>query len=486
MTTVRNIRNANKLRARGRRDEAVQVYKNILKRDANDPEGLFGLATIAIENENFDAARDLLLRALKASPRSAKIWTALAGVLTELNDVAGAERAAQKALELNPDFAPAYRQLGLAALVKGDAEAAAKFLDRSLKIDPALDTSILPLVSLHPLRPEDPVVVSMLERAKNHRLPPLRRSHLNFALARVFERAGAIDAFFRHLEEAHRLRNVLAGPGRANLEKDFAAITEVFTGEFRLTQSHSNLETHTPIFVVGLPRSGVALTGRILAAHSQIGNGPHLPFFRHYLRRATQARTRRNFPDGAAQLTLEDFEDVARAYQARAASFAGGKNFITDTAGGTFPALGMIWKALPWAKVVHVDRDPLDCGFSVFRNPPPRGAGFATDFEGYAQACAFHTKVMEFWRGLIPDFFIDVAYEDLVSSPEREIRRILDFCGLPWEDGVLRFHEVQRENRTVSFGQSHGPLNRDSIGSAAKYGDRLRPLRDALEKHGAL
>ncbi|HXV74181.1 MAG TPA: sulfotransferase, partial [Sphingomonadales bacterium] len=466
---VRKIRQANRLRARGNPDAAVEAYKSILREDVNNPGGLVGLAGIAAENQNLDAAREILLRALQAGAKRANVWARLGGILRELNDLTGAERALQKALDINPDFAPAYQQLGLAALAKGETEAAASFFEKSLKSDPLLDTSFVLLAAVKVLRPEEEAVAAMREALRNPKLPPRRKSNVHFALARVSERLGDTKAFFAHLEDAHRLLVEKTPQWREALEAERTAICGMATPEYLSAQVGDSFKKRTPIFLIGMPRAGVGLMGRILAAHPSVAEGAHIPFFHHYLRRATQTRCRKNFPAGASELSIGDVEEIARAYQARMESYGPEKAFFTDTAPETFKTVGMIFKAMPWAKVIHIRRDAADCAFSNYRNPPRPGQSFANDFDALGFYASRHDQWMAFWKEAIPGFVHEVLYEELTVKPESEIRRVLDFCGLPWDERLLRFHEIRREIRMPAFGQMHRPLNADSTGRAKHY-----------------
>lgn len=479
-----DIKEAHQLRARGNRDGAADIFKRILKRDLNNPDGLYGLAIIAAENHNFDAARDIFLRALKADPERAHIWADFAKVLHNLKDPAGAERALQNALNLDPDFAPAYLQLGLMALAQGETEKAISLLEKSLQLNPVLDASLLHLAKHKPIRPGDPMAQTMLRLAEDPAQSPRSKSNLHFALAYVFERAGDADAYFSHLEKANRLQIQADTAWRENIESQFEKTRKLMTPEFLSARVSDKMKKYTPLFIVGLPRSGKTVTEQILGAHSQVFSGDELPYFIKFLSRSTLARSREDFPDGGEQLTPQDLEDVALAYQGRAQTYCRDKAFMTDTMPWNFQNIGMIYKILPWAKVVHVRRDPVDCGFCNYRNPLSSEIQFACDFDGYAYYRSVYQKFMDLWKSLVPGFVIDIQYEELVAQPEREIRRLIDFCGLPWEDGLLAAHDARGEAGPLGLGQALHPLNRDSIGYAKKYGARLKPLADALKAHG--
>ncbi|HXV73812.1 MAG TPA: sulfotransferase, partial [Sphingomonadales bacterium] len=214
--------------------------------------------------------------------------------------------------------------------------------------------------------------------------------------------------------------------------------------------------------------------------------GDELPYLTKYLQRVTQSRTRRRFPEAASALHNEDFINLAKLYQLRVRQLDSTKPFMTDKMPWNFQLVGLIYKAMPWAKVIHIYRNPVDCGFSNFRSPLSKDIQYSCSFEGFAYYRRIYQDFMNLWHATLPGFFLDLCYEELVEHPEREIRRVLDFCGLPWEDKLMAFHSTKREIRTISRNQVSKPLNRESIGYEKKYGKLLDPLKEALRGYGLI
>lgn len=484
MVEVKKIRQANRLRSRGNWEAAVEVYKNVLENDINNPGGLAGLAAVAISHENFDTARELFLQALKNAPERPALWSQLASALRELNDLAGAKRALQKSLEINPNFSPAYEQLGLVALAQGDIEGATSNFEKSIKNNPLNDNSFILLAAVKALPLNESAVLTMREALRENQLPPQRKSNVFFALARIHQRLGDTDSFFENLNSAHRFLVNKHPEWHKTMESEFTTISETMTPAFLVEKAQDAEQRPTPLFIVGMPGSGVELMARLLAAHPEVARGPHVPLMYHILRQAVQARSRQSFYAGIDQTRRTDVEEMAKVYLNRIQSYVINKKFFTDTSTESFKWIGMIYKMFPKAKVINIRRDALDWAFSNHRNPRRRAQSYDNDCDSLGFYASQYTRWMSLWQRALPDYVCDVHYESLVSKGATEIRRILNFCGLPWHENVLNFHTLRREVVRPHFGQIHQPLNTQSTGYLGVYGARLQPLRTALLAHG--
>ena len=258
------------------------------------------------------------------------------------------------------------------------------------------------------------------------------------------------------------------------------------TPEFLAAKVSETHKIYTPIFIVGMPRSGTTLTDQIFATHSECFGGDELQYFTKYLSRVAHFVTGSPAVLKYPELQLKDLAQIGTLYQQRVQLLSPGSQYISDKMPWNFHQLGMISKILPWAKIIHIHRDPLDCGFSCYRVPLPNKLEFTCDMEDYAFYRAKYQELMDFWQETIPDSFINLSYEKMVDNPEKELRKVLDYCGLPWEDELLNFHKTKRQVRTISSDQVNKPLNKSSIGRAMKYEKHLKPMISALEDYGLI
>jgi len=462
--------------------KAALVVKEVLDQDKQDPIALHLLGQISHRQGNYDIARDLYRESLRLDPSQANVWSHLGSVLNDLRDAEGAEKALNKALEMNPKLARAYKHLADIYLNQGEKEKGIAFLEKALEANPDyLGTYLTYAMAVKP--PVDhPVVLQIKERLEKE--GDQAGSILHYALTYVYENAGDTEAFFKHLHLANDISRDPDSDWREKLVGKVDNIRKYMMPEFLSVKVSEDKKRLTPIFIVGLPRSGTSLTDQIFATHSQCFGGDELQYFEKYMAGLALTISGVDGIPGYASLTMENLEYIASQYQQRVQQLAPGIQFISDKMPWNFRNIGMIAKILPWAKIIHIHRDPLDCGFSCYRNPLSKNIEFTCGMEDYAFYRARYEEIMDHWRQVAPDNFIDLSYEQLVVNPETEIKRVLEYCGLPWEEGLLDFHQTKRQVRTISKDQVNQPLNQKSIGTAAKYKKQLAPMVKALEDYG--
>lgn len=466
--------------------EAGSLIKEVLGQDKRDPIALDLLGQISHRQENYDIARDLFRESLNIDSSQASVWSHLGAVLNDLRDLKGAEQALHKALDLNPKLARAYKHMATIQLSLGNQEEGVDYLEKALEANPDyLATYLTYCMTVKP--PVDhPVVETIKDKLARDKDGRSTGSVLHYALTYVYENAGDTEAFFKHLHLANEISRDPENDWREVLERMVEKTKTIMTPEFLSEKVSEDKKLFTPIFIVGMPRSGTTLADQIFATHSQCFGGDELQYFEKYLNRLSFSVTGFEGIKGYALLTMTHLEYLASQYQQRIQSLAPGIKFISDKMPWNYRHIGMISKILPWAKIIHIYRDPLDCGYSCYRNPLSRRIEFTCGMEDYAYYRSKYQEIMDHWREVAPGSFIDLSYEQLVINPEKEIRRILEYCGLPWEDNLLNFHQTKRQVRTISRNQVNRPMYRDSIGTAKKYKKQLAPMVKALEGYGLL
>lgn len=480
------LRQAVELQTAGQDAEAAKILQTVLQRVPDQPDALHLLAQIAHTHQNFDIARDLYKKSLEIDPDQHNVWALYGKVLYDLRQIEEAEQALLKALEIKPDYGQAHKHLAQFALSRGDNEKAIEHAMRAIEINPMISNAYLTIARARKLTPDDPLVATMHDLAKQFEGRPQPASHIQFALSYVYEASRDVEKFFHHLTLANAALREPDDAHRVEVAKHHSNIRKTMTSEFLAKRVDEKHKLYTPIFIVGMPRSGTTLLDQIFATHSQCFGGDELLYFPKYLNRLATAKTGKKDSAGYSELEASDLAQVAQLYQQRVHLLAPEAQFISDKLPWNYEMIGMISAILPWAKIIHIHRDPMDCGWSVYRNPLQKGIWFSTNMESYVWYRKQYQDMMNFWQQTMPDSFINVAYESLVENPEQEIRRITNYCGLPWEDRLLDFHQTKREIHTVSSGQVIKPLNKSSIGSAERYPEQLKPMKNALKKYGLI
>jgi hypothetical protein len=256
-----------------------------------------------------------------------------------------------------------------------------------------------------------------------------------------------------------------------------------FTARWLAERGPTGVEDGDPIFVVGLPRAGSTLLEQILASHSQIEGTKELPEIISIARRLN-AKTRRSdpslYPAVLGRVPNERFRALGREYLERTRILRGAKPFFVDKMPNNFSHVGLIHLILPNARIVDVRRHPLACCFSAYTQLFAAGQTFSYDLEELGRYYRDYVELMAHWDDVLPGRVLRVRYEDVVSDPEAQIGRLLEFCRLPFEPACLRFYETARSIPTASSEQVRQPLYRDGLDHWRAYDAFLDPLKDAL------
>jgi tetratricopeptide (TPR) repeat protein len=460
----------------GRHAEALDALRQVLEKTKPDIEILDQLARAQSGSGDKTAALGTWRRACEDFPESAQAWFNLARALSADAEIEDAAAAFEQAVALAPDNRVARVMLGDALAQLGRIDAAIAHYREVLRTRPDTGHAWWGLANLKTLRFDAKDLERMQAQMKRSDLPEHHRVVLGFALAKAYEDQDRYaDAYAMLLESNRRMRRDVPWNGM-RFRSAVAEVRQALAGPIAgATTPDLGREI---IFVVSLPRSGSTLVEQILAAHSQVEGASELSDLELVLR-AESARRRIEFPGWAAAATPADWERLGRDYLDRTARWRAHKPRSTDKAPGNWVYLGAIRAMLPGAHVIDCQRDRVETALSCFRQVFATGQAFSYDLSDIADYLEIHNETVAFWQAFSPDRVRTQSYEAILSDPESEIRRLLDFCGLPFETGCLMFHEASRAVRTASAAQIRRPLQRDTARSA-RYGSLLDALRKRL------
>jgi len=407
-----------------------------------------------------------------------------------------------------PDIALAYANTLRAA---GKLEAARSSIETLLTRDPGNIDAIAYKAELLDRMGENPAAAALLSRHLNTNpaphalaraagqvaingnldaLPPDRVVALiNTALSRPalnrFERRGLLFMQAALLQKSGKNAEAFDIYARANAESgviyDQAAVNRRFDryrNTFSLARlpklSRSTVSDSTPIFIVGMPRSGTTLVEQIIDSHPDAAGGGELGG----IPGATRALS--NYPDSLEGLSTDDLNDIAHEYLASLRDISSEARFVTDKMPINAEHLGFIWQLFPNARVIHCRRHPLAIGLSCFSQNFRTGNEFAFSLEGFAHYYRHYSDLMQHWQETLNLPILDLRYETLVRQPRESIERLLEFCDLPWDDACLDFDKNQRFVDTLSYAQVRRPMTQEPAARHLKYETELAPLSDAL------
>lgn len=439
------------------------------------PVAWFALGRLHQETSAWADAETCLSRAVALAPKALDALVLLGSVRDQLGRYEDALAAYRAALAHAPRHAPALGAMGKTHEAygrRGDAVAAYR---AALAVEPQNLQWRRALLRIE----AETVPAAELESAYHAASEAELRMHLGFALGKQAEKAGAFDRAARWLEEANRLAHASVGHDRDATRKSFIDIEAHFTPEQFERLAGGGSPDPTPIFVLGMPRSGTTLVEQILASHPDVHGGGELPYLRQIVGAEAERLGARGYGDLLARLSPEDLRRMGETYVARLRQLSA-KRHVVDKLPGNFLLIGMIRLMLPDALILHVTRDPADNALSIWKNFFADQLSYAYDMAELGEYHRLYRHLMRHWHAVLPGRITDVSYETLVANQETETRRLLALAGLDFDPACLRFYETSRPVHTVSIEQVRAPVTDRSIGLARRYGEGLAPLLKAL------
>jgi len=463
--------------------QAEAAFRKAHKLEPDHAEAVSNLAQVLHKLGRLDDAVDAFQKALTLKPNHIVALNNLGLCLQDKRDLDDAIEAFRKAIELDPEFFEAHNNLGniLEELGFMD-EAHASFL-RAIEIKPDFVEAYRHLITSRKNTEYSDEIRAMEALLENPDLPESDKMHLNFGLAKAFEDLQDFNRSFTYVMEGNRLK-------RQSFEYDTALDVEVvnrlkeaFDEAFFAGRPDWGSEDSTPIFIIGMPRSGTSLVEQILASHPDVfGAGELLDLTA--VCRSFDKKGKRVFPETMSVLKPKDFKRLGADYVKRLRLHSVDAFRITDKLPGNFLFAGMIKAILPNARVIHCQRDAVDTCVSIYKNYFLGEQPYAYDMAELGAYYRLYENLMEHWHKVLPGFIHDIRYEDLVSDPEPQIRGLLEACGLPFDEACLSFYKTKRPVRTVSVVQVRQPMYKDSVKLWKHYEEHLTPLLEALDGKG--
>ncbi len=324
-------------------------------------------------------------------------------------------------------------------------------------------------------------IEEMHERLQKANLAPRGRAALHFALGKAFEDSKQYAPSFEQYQRGNAAwRKQL--PYNADAVTAFVRRSKaVFTPEFFAGRPGRDSPASDPIFVVSVPRSGSTLVEQILASHSAVEGTRELPILTSLAEHLTKQAGGSQYPESVRRLGATELNWAGEEYLRRASVHRKlQRPFFVDKMTGNFLHLGLLHLILPNAKIIDVRRHPLACGFANFRHFYLQGAAFAFDLAEIGRYYRDYVELMAHFDAVLPGRVHRIFYEELVANPEREIRKLLAHCGLPFEEACLRFYETERGVFTPSAAQVRQPIFTDALEQWRNYEKWLEPLKAAL------
>lgn len=463
----------------GQSDKAFPILNRALEIDAEIPSVLHALGIVYMSRSDYVQARDFLQRAERLKPSDAGVRTNLATTLSNLNEHELALKHAEKAVKLNATDPIAHYSLGRILTDLGRTDEAIRRFEKTIRQHKTFGGAYDLLARMKKFSVADQAFIDQTEDILQRGMPARDRRSVHYALGKMYDDCREWEKAFDHYRQANLLHKK---PFDTKHEKkQFKLMKKVFNASSLDKYRKLGHPSEMPVFIVGMPRSGTTLMERIIASHPQAAGAGELPEFPrisslvappndlgHYV-----ANTRQN-------LTKENIHKLADNYLHVLQQGREGADRVVDKLPGNFFHVGIIATLFPNATIIHAIRHPLDTGLSCyFQNFTD--VRWANEFKTIGEIQCFTDEVMDYWHSVLPnDAITDVKYEDLVEDTATHGQRLIEACGLTWDDKSLEFHREEGVVKTASFWQVRQPIYTTSKMRWMNYAAHLGELADAL------
>lgn len=436
------------------------------------------------KRQKFAAAKQQAADLLARDPDSAIFQSLFAIETLQAGDYDTALAMFDKVLAHLPNDPSTLTSRGHALKTCGHSDAAIASYRAALAADPNHGDAWYALANLKTYRFSRQERDQMQALQGSADLSFMSRVHIAFALGKAHEDERAYAAAFESYEIGNRLKRKQTRYTTAHMEAEFEAQKQHCSKALFDDQAVRGSPASDPIFIVGLPRAGSTLIEQILASHSQVDGTLELPnilSLAHGLRGRNLVSDRERYPRILNELSAEELRGLGEDYIENTRIHRQGAAFFTDKMPNNFRHIGLIHKILPNAKIIDARRDPMDCCWSGYKQLFAEGQEFTYGLEEIGHYYRNYVDLMDHWQAVLPaGRILQVQHEDVLDDLDGQVRRMLDYCGLPFEQSCISFHETDRAVRTASSEQVRQPLNRSGQGRWRPFEPYLDPLVQAL------
>lgn len=465
-------------------DEGLAVANQVLRIKPDCADAFSYAGSIQIDLKNIDKALALINKALSIEPNKAETYNILGRALFESNKPQKAVEAYQRAIAIKPSMSDPYNNMGNALKELGRFDEALAAFNKALELSPDAYGAYVNLVDAKKFKTNDDAHLVAMEayKASFGTVSEEQEMHLRFALNKAYDDLKRYDEAFEQLLKGCALKRATIEYNEPDILGYFDRVKKTFTKEVVQKLSGAGVAGDLPIFVLGMPRSGTTLVEQIISSHPRVAGAGEVRDMNETIQSVRDAKgNQAPYPEFMPVLDAAGLQKIAGTYFNKLAKHAPNAERITDKMPSNFYFAGLIHLAMPNAKIVHTNRNPVDTCLSCFSKLFAGEQSQTYDLGELGRYYRAYHDLMQHWREVLPaGAFLDVQYEEVVADTEGQARRILEHCGLEWDPAVLNFHKNERPVKTASASQVRKPIYSSSVARWRHYEKHLGPLLEAL------
>jgi len=468
----------------GRARWAEELARSLVRKMPEQSKWWLKLSSALARQDQLVEAQEAVQQVLSIEPDLEEARMLLGSIFVRDNRFADALSQYDAVLQQNPNNIAALAQKGSALKTLGRQHESIQCLRRCMELDRSFGEAAWSLSNLKTYRFSDDEVVNIKAVLAVENLKDKDAVHFNYALGKAYEHRQQWDQAFAAYQTANRIKQQSAIWNADEFSAQVDQIIATFTPQLLQQHHNSGVDDSSPIFVLGLPRSGSTLQEQILSSHSQVEGTrelPYIPWIAQRLNRKPNPMCQDNYPLGAGQLEADQWQLLGTQFLAQAKRHRQTEApFFIDKLPNNFLYVGLILLAMPNAKIINTVRNPMDNCFGCFKQLWAEGQNFTYDLEDLGRYYRDYHRLMAHWQAIFGDKIFSVNYEAVVANLETNVQELLDYCGLPMEEQCLRFHETERAVNTASSEQVRQPIYSSAVAYWRHFEEHLQPLKDAL------
>ncbi|MDG1859817.1 MAG: sulfotransferase, partial [Emcibacteraceae bacterium] len=461
----------------GKAKVALPFIKRATSLNDKDTKTHFVAGNIDLTIGDFANAKKSFEKVIKREPNHPHAHNNLGASMERMGDANGAKAAYHQALKNNVKNVEAHNNIASILIAEGELEDAKIHLKGAIRIRPDYIEAHHNLSGLKKYQEDDDDLKMLIKMAAElDQFSPLNQARLLFILGQAYADMNKYDQAFDHFTKGNNQMRAMINYDAKSAEKYNVDLKSAFNEDFFTNTDHSKNEDPTPIFIVGMPRSGSTLTEQILSSHDDVYAAGELTTLGAIIKAKLPT-----FPRGLDEVSGATFKSIGDAYLKEIKKHAPDAKRVIDKMPGNYQFIGLISKILPHAKIIHINRNAMDCCVSIYTRLFLQPIPYAYDLSELGQYYMHYQELMNHWEAhLSGDNLTYVKYEDVVLNFEEEARKLIKFVGLGWQDKVLDFNNQKSSVITASAAQVRKPIYKSSVNRWRVYENHLGILENIL------